>query len=1019
MKITEIAIARPIFASMVMLAVVVFGTVLYLRLPVDLFPDVDFPVVTVTVAYPGADTETMESRVAEPIEEAVNSLAGIRLLRSTNLEGVTQVAIQFDLEVDLDVATQDVRDRVASIQDELPDAAEAPLVEKLDLGAAPIMQLALSGPVDERELSRFAEDVLKPGLERLRGVGQLELVGSREREVHVYVDNDRLRAYGLSVLEVAQALGAQNLEVPGGRLDDGRRELSVRTTAEATTVAELARTTLRARDGATVRVEDVAEVVDGLETRRSSAWVNGEAAIALIVRKQSGENTVAVAGAVREALPALEARAPAGSRIDVLFDNSINIRGSIDTVQLDLVLGAILCVLIIFLFLRDIRATFIAALTLPTTVIGTLGTVQVLGFSLNLMTTLALSLSIGILIDDAIVVIENIVRHKVKLGEKKREAAYRATSELGLAVLATSAAIVAVFVPVAFMEGMVGQFFYEFGITVAVAIVISTVIALTLTPMLASRLLSDEEREPWRISRSIEEVLQGIEDRYRAVIRWALRHRLVTVLAGTGVLFGSCLLMPAIGFEFIPPEDRSQFVVGFELPIGTSLEESEDQLLAASSEVRTIPGVETVFLTVGGGVRDQVNEARMIVNLAPREARAYHQTDVMAYIRQLFADREEVMVEVQELDAVDAGGENAPIQYNLRGDDLQELATAARAVADRLRATPGFADVDITYRDGRPELEVRVDDGRADDLEVTGRDIALTVRQLVEGEVATEMDLDNDRYDVRVQLPPGQRDDARAVRRAQVRSGTGELVDVAAVASVEEQTGPSQIDRQARQRQITITAQLEGIALGDASNAVQAAADELVPPTLTQDVGGMGQLLDETLESMGLALFLAIICIFVILASQFESVVHPFTIMISLPLSVSGALGLLLLTGETMSIFAMIGFIMLMGLATKNAILLVDFANQLRAQGKERFEALVEAGATRLRPILMTTLAMIFGMLPVAIGHGDGGEVRRAMGIAVIGGLVTSTVLTLVVVPVMYTILDASTGAVWRWFRGR
>ncbi|MGF1469776.1 MAG: efflux RND transporter permease subunit [Sandaracinaceae bacterium] len=1019
MKITEIAIARPIFASMVMLAVVVFGTVLYLRLPVDLFPDVDFPVVTVTVAYPGADTETMESRVAEPIEEAVNSLAGIRLLRSTNLEGVTQVAIQFDLEVDLDVATQDVRDRVASIQDELPDAAEAPLVEKLDLGAAPIMQLALSGPGDERELSRFAEDVLKPGLERLRGVGQLELVGSREREVHVYVDNDRLRAYGLSVLEVAQALGAQNLEVPGGRLDDGRRELSVRTTAEATTVAELARTTLRARDGATVRVEDVAEVVDGLETRRSSAWVNGEAAIALIVRKQSGENTVAVAGAVREALPALEARAPAGSRIDVLFDNSINIRGSIDTVQLDLVLGAILCVLIIFLFLRDIRATFIAALTLPTTVIGTLGTVQVLGFSLNLMTTLALSLSIGILIDDAIVVIENIVRHKVKLGEKKREAAYRATSELGLAVLATSAAIVAVFVPVAFMEGMVGQFFYEFGITVAVAIVISTVIALTLTPMLASRLLSDEEREPWRISRSIEEVLQGIEDRYRAVIRWALRHRLVTVLAGTGVLFGSCLLMPAIGFEFIPPEDRSQFVVGFELPIGTSLEESEDQLLAASSEVRTIPGVETVFLTVGGGVRDQVNEARMIVNLAPREARAYHQTDVMAYIRQLFADREEVMVEVQELDAVDAGGENAPIQYNLRGDDLQELATAARAVADRLRATPGFADVDITYRDGRPELEVRVDDGRADDLEVTGRDIALTVRQLVEGEVATEMDLDNDRYDVRVQLPPGQRDDARAVRRAQVRSGTGELVDVAAVASVEEQTGPSQIDRQARQRQITITAQLEGIALGDASNAVQAAADELVPPTLTQDVGGMGQLLDETLESMGLALFLAIICIFVILASQFESVVHPFTIMISLPLSVSGALGLLLLTGETMSIFAMIGFIMLMGLATKNAILLVDFANQLRAQGKERFEALVEAGATRLRPILMTTLAMIFGMLPVAIGHGDGGEVRRAMGIAVIGGLVTSTVLTLVVVPVMYTILDASTGAVWRWFRGR
>jgi HAE1 family hydrophobic/amphiphilic exporter-1 len=531
-KIAELSIKRPVFAAMVMVAVAVFGTVLYFRLPVDLFPEVEFPVVTVTVVYPGADPETMETRVAEPIEEAVNSLGGIRMLRSTNLESVTQVAIQFDLDVDLDTATQDVRDRVSSIQDQLPDGAELPRVEKLDLGAAPIMQISISGPADERSLSRFAEDVLKPGLERLSGVGQLELVGSREREIHVYVEPERLRAYGMAVSDVVQALGAQNLEVPGGRLDDGSRELTVRTSAEAESAAQLERLTLTGAGGRIVRLRDVARVEDGLEERRSAAYVDGENAIALVVRKQSGSNTVAVAERVREALPDLEARAPEGTEVAVLLDTSTNIEASIETVQLDLVLGAFLCVAIIFLFLRDVRATFIAALTLPTTVIGTLGFVQAMGFSLNLMTTLALSLSIGILIDDAIVVIENIVRHGAKLGKHPMKAAYEGTSELGLAVLATSAATCAVFVPVAFMEGMIGQFFYEFGLTVTFAIALSTFISLTMTPMLASRMIKGhgghEGGEAKGIGALIEGVLGWLDDRYRGVVRWALRHPVIT-----------------------------------------------------------------------------------------------------------------------------------------------------------------------------------------------------------------------------------------------------------------------------------------------------------------------------------------------------------------------------------------------------------------------------------------------------------------------------------------------------------
>ena len=1021
MKITEVSVKRPVFAAMIMVAVAVFGAVLYARLPVDLFPEVTFPVVTVTVVYPGADPETMETRVAEPIEEAVNSLGGIRMLRSTNLESVSQVAIQFDLDVDLDTATQDVRDRVASIQDQLPDGVEQPLVEKLDLGAAPIMQIAISGDAGERELSAFAEDVLEPGLERISGVGQLELVGSREREMHVYVEPERLRAYGLTVADVSQAIGAQNLEVPGGRLDDGSRELTIRTTAEAEDLEALGRLPLTGAGGRLVRLEDVARIEDGLETRRSAAYVDGRSAIALIVRKQSGANTVDVAARVREAIPALSERAPEGTQVEVLLDNSTNIEASIETVQLDLVLGAFLCVAIIFLFLRDARATFIAALTLPTTVIGTLGFVSAMGFTLNLMTTLALSLSIGILIDDAIVVIENIVRHRGQLGKGKVKAALEGTSELGLAVLATSAATCAVFVPVAFMDGMVGQFFFEFGLTVAFAIALSTFISLSMTPMLASKMLKDGGHagpSTTGIGGVIERALTWLDERYRGVVRWALNHRFVTLSVAVAALVGAFALAPAIGFTFIPPEDQGQFQVSVELPVGTSLDEAEGELLAVAEQVGEIPGVESTFTTVGGGVQDRVNIGAIIVTMIDRDDRAYHQTDIMAFIREALAGRGDRVIGVEQLQMVQGGGETAPVQYNLRGDDLDELAAAANAMADRLRETPGFADVDISYRSGRPEITVALDRRRADDVGVMGATVGTTARSLVEGQVATELDVDGDRYDVRVQLPPERRADMDAIRAAQVRSTTGALVDIGSVADVTESAGPSQIDREARQRQITVTAQLEDLALGDAMNTVEEVAAEVVPAHIATDVGGDAEMLQETVENMLLALFLAIVMIYVILASQFESLIHPLTIMVSLPLSLVGAFGLLLATGEAMSIFAMIGFIMLMGLVTKNAILLVDYANQQRAEGLSRFDALVEAGATRLRPILMTTLAMIFGMLPVAIGHGDGGEVRRAMGLAVIGGLTTSTMLTLIVVPVVYTLMDAVGGFASRIFGG-
>jgi hydrophobic/amphiphilic exporter-1 (mainly G- bacteria), HAE1 family len=1014
-KLSDTSIKRPIFTAMIMMAVLVFGAVMYNRLSVDLFPKVDFPIVTVTVLYPGADPETMETKVADPIEEAVNSLSGIDQLRSTSLEGVAQVFVQFDLDVDLDTAAQDVRDRVATIQRDLPAGAEPPTVEKLDVGAAPVLQIAVSGKADAVTLATYAEDVLKPGLERIDGVGQLELVGSREREAHVWIQPDKLRTYGLTVNDVVNALGSQSVDLPGGRVTRGSEELVVRTNAQASTVEELASVVISSQNNAVIRVRDVAEVEDGLEEQRSVAEVDGKSAIAIVLRKQSDANTVEVADKVKKELPKLEKLAPPGTRVEVLVDNSTNIRSSVETVQLDLMLGALLAVAIIFLFLRDWRATFISALALPTSVIGTFAFVKAMGFTLNMMTTLALSLSIGILIDDAIVVIENIVRHRSELKEGPREAASKATAEIGLAVLATTMSIVAVFVPVAFMEGMIGQFFYEFGLTVAFAVLLSLFVSFTLTPMLSARMLTGHHASATGLSGLIEKFLTALDNGYRRTIRWALNHRIITTLVAVASLVGAFAVVPLLGFEFIPPEDRGQFQINVELPTGSSLAQSAEVTFDLAEKARKAPGVLSTFSTVGGGVQEKVNSATIIVSMEHRSKRAFKQEDMMAYLRRELAGKPGVLLSIEQLATISGGGfRNAPVQYNLRGENLEELERVAKEMAARMKKLEGFADVDISYRSGKPQLDVQVDRARAADLGVQAMQVASTVRTLVAGAVATEFEAHGDRYDVRVQLPETMRTSAEVIRRSQVRTGTGELVEIDALGDIEESTGPSQIERQSRQRQVTVLASLEGKALGDALNEVNAIAKEVVPEHVSTAVAGMGERLEESNKSMGFSMLLAIICIYMILASQFESLIHPLTIMVSLPFALIGAFGGLLISQMHMSIFAMIGLIMLMGLVTKNAILLVDFAVQLRERGQSVKEALENAGATRLRPILMTTAAMVFGMIPVAIGHGDGGEVRAPMGVAIIGGLLTSTLLTLIVVPVFYTFMEAISAFGWR-----
>lgn len=1021
MNLAQVSIRRPVFAVMMIAALVVFGIVSYPRIGVDLFPDVEFPVVTVTVVYPGADPETMESKVADPIEEQINTLSGIKVLRSVNLESVTQVVVQFDLDVNADQAVTDIRDRVARIQKELPEQIDPPVIQKFDVGAAPIMAVALSGKVGPKELSYIAEKVVKRDIERIPGVGGVDIVGSRPREIKVLVDPAKLAGMGLAVSDVENALRAQNLDLPGGHFEQGSRELMVKTKGEVKSAREIANITVPNPSGTLIRIRDVATVEDTVAEERSASFFDGESAISLVVRKQSGGNTVAVAERVREALAKLEERVgKSGVKITVPTDNSVYIEHSIADVQFDLVFGAFLAVLIILLFLHDIRATIISAVALPTSVVATFAFMDLFGFTFNNMSMLALSLSIGILIDDAIVVIENIHRH-LETGKASQLAAEVGTREIFLAVLATTSSILAVFVPVAFMKGIIGRFFFQFGITVSVAVAISMLVSFTLVPMLSSRFLlpSHTTKRPNLLFRGIERALKWVDAGYGRLLRAALRHRLVTVAAAIAALVSSFVVVAHVKAEFMPPEDRAEFNVNVELPTGTSLDATKKIVGAVSTDLREhAPGVLHTFTTIGGGAQGQINQGQIQVVMTPGKERSYSQEELMGWVRARLDGVKDAQISVVPISAIggDSGFRQQAIQFNVRGPDLAELVRVTDQLKEELAKVPGLVDVDTTYRGGKPEVEIEVARDRAADLGVPVASIAMAIRAYMAGDPVSELKQGTDVWDVTLQMPAHLRDDMEQLSNLQVRSVGGQLVDLASVVHIGRGEGPSQIERQARQRQITVLANTQGLPLGEAKKKVDELAARVVPANMTTDYAGMADIMGESFGYMALALVLAIVLVYMILAAQFDSFLQPVTIMLSLPLSVVGAFGALYLTGMTLNIFSMIGVIMLMGLVTKNAILLVDFANQLRERGEALTEALVTAGITRLRPIVMTTAAMIFGMLPVALALGEGGEARAPMAVCVIGGLLTSTLLTLVVIPVVYTYMDSlSHNRLVRW----
>ncbi len=1026
MTLSDIAIRRPIFASMVLSAIIVFGVISYRRIGIDLFPRVEFPVITVISVLPGADPETVELTVTDLIEEAISTISSIKHLRSTSSDSVSQVVVEFELDKDIDVAYQEVVAKIGTVRSELPDDLEEPVVEKFDVDASPIMAIVVSGEMPIRDLTFLADNTVKERLQRVPNVGQVKIVGGRERQIWLWLDRTKLEGYQLSVQDVIDALRTEHIEFPGGRVETSAREYVVKTKAEFESEEQFNNMVVAYRNDAPVRVKDLGRAEDGLEEERSLARLNDVRAVSLLVRRQSGTNAVRVAHDVKAEVEKLRQELdPQGVRLAIAQDTSLFIEHSVDEVKFHIAFGGGLAILIVFVFLRNPRSTFISSLVLPTAIVGTFIVMNMLGFTQNMMTLLALSLSVGLLIDDAIVVQENIMRH-VEEGMTAREAASFGTREITLAVLATTLSVVAVFVPVAFMEGIVGRFFYQFGMTVAFAVMISMFVSFTLDPMLSSRILRAPKRG--RLYQYSERMFLLIDHAYEWLLGRSIRHRWIVVGVGLATFGGSIYMGKFLRSEFLPLEDQSEFNVKVKAPLGASLAVTDSLFERLRERVKDQLWLDYTFVTIGSDELQRVNEGTMYVKMLEKDQRAIGQNDAMTWMRERVADITGAKVSVEIVPRVSGGGRKwADVQLEIRGHELDRLETISNAVMSRMRETEGYVDIDTTYEKDKPEVNVFVKRDRAADLGVNPMAVATAINALIGGQDVSKFKAAGERYDVSVRLQEPFRASPGDIEQLTVRGRTGDLINLRNVAYVREEAGPVQIDRYNRARQITVLANLQRDkkVLGEAVAELSAVVKQVgLPPGYSFGFAGQADNMREAFANLLFALFLAIIIVYMVLASQFESLVHPFTIMLALPLSVVGAFGLLILSKMTVSIYTMIGIILLMGLVTKNGVLLVDFINTLRHRdGMDRDAAILKAGPIRLRPILMTTLALIFGMLPIALGTGAGSESRQPMAVAVIGGLTTSTLLTLVVVPAVYTIMDdLAHPARWRfvqWLRRR
>ena len=1026
MFLTRISVGYPVFATMMMIAMVVVGAFSYTRLPIEQLPDVDFPVVAVVQSYPGATPEAVESDIIKPIEDAVSTLAGIDTIQSTARTGSALVIIIFELEVNSSDAAQDVRDKIAQIDALFPDNAEDPTILRFDPAELPVMSVGISSETYEiGDLTTLTEDVIAKRIANIRGVGRASVVGGRAREVHVDIDPDRLTALSVGVSEITGVLAAENQDLPAGAITDAASTTSVQVEGRLATIRAFDDVIVARRAGQPIRLGDIADVDLRLAEATSLAMIDGERALAIDIVKTQGSNTVEVAQRIRETIAEMAGDdAFEGIDIEILRDNAEPVIDSFHSVQSMILEGAALATFIVFLFLNSWRSTVITGLTLPISIIGTMTAIYFLGFTLNMMSLMALSLAVGILIDDAIVVRENIMRH-LHMGKSHRRAALDGTAEIGLAVLATTFSIVAVFLPVAFMSGILGRFFLQFGITVSVAVLISLFVSFTLDPMLSS-VWYDPSVDPkvkrgpiGRLVEKFDDVFVALGNAYARLLKRALRFRKTTLAVAAAAFVGGLALFPQVGAEFVPPSDTGEFQIDVKLPVGASLDRTAAKIEQIDALLRDeFPEVAGTYATVNSGTTSGDNNATMLALLTPREARDRTPTDLTGPARVALQAIPGARYTVGAASGM--GQVSTPIQLKIFGPDLDVLERLAGDLAAKLREIDGLADVTTTLDDPQPTLGIRIDREAASDLGVSLQTIGNTLKPMLGGQTVSEWTSpQGTSRDVVVRLAESARDDATALLALPIAQSSGGIIRLDQVASVVASEGPGEINREDRDRAVNVSANLDGIPLGDANPKVQAAIDSLdLPLGYRAGTGGESEDMADTMVAAGAALGLAVIFIYLVLASQFGSFLQPFAIMSSLPLALVGVMLGLLAFGTTVNIYSIIGFIMLMGLVTKNAILLVDNANQHVHAGDNLYDALVTAGRTRFRPIVMTTLAMIFGMLPLALNlHGGSGE-NASMAHAVIGGLVSSSLLTLMVVPVLLTYADGLSRRMARLFPG-
>lgn len=1015
---------------MMVLVLVVLGIVSYPNIGVDLFPKVDLPIVNVTTRLKGASSEIMDIDITDRIEEAINTINGVKTITSTSTEGSSIVNVEFILERDIDIAVQDVREKLSIIRSKLPKDIDEPIVEKVDPDATPVIWLALSGERSVKELSTYADEVLKEQLQKINGVGAIRIYGLRLRQARIWLDNDKLRAYGITAHEVLDALERGNIELPGGWIESKTKEYTVKVKGEFSTIQEFNNLIVGYHKGASIKLKEVGRAEDGMEERRSIARFNGKSSISLGIQKQSGTNTVEIVDRVKKELIRVRETLPSGMKVDIAFDQSDFIKRSINEVQHHLIYGGIFAIFAVLLFLRNMRTTLISAMAIPTSVISTFAIMNAFGFTFNNMSMLALSLSIGILIDDAIIVIENIHRH-IEEGMSPREAAFFATSEIGLAVSATTLAIVVIFIPVAFMKGIIGRFFFQFGLTVVFSVLVSWFVAFTLTPMMSSLFLrQNKNNRPAsvkdgmegsffkrlgsslnfsRISDSLERQYDRLEIQYRRLLGIAMSHRKTVLVVAVTIFVVSLFFTKFIGKEFIPSEDQSRFVIRLQAPVDYSVEGVDAMLKRVEDFVRQIPEVSSVLYSQGGGLTRETNKANMMLNLKPKSKRKKSQEKIKAEVRRSLKKIPGLRASVENISMIGGGQRQVSILYNIRGSDLQSLEKYTREITAEFSKLPGIVDLDTSLETGKPEVRVFIDRDKAADLGVDVTTVAEAINFLIGGEVEVTKFKDETkgrRYDVRARLIPENRINPSDIGNVYVRAKDGRLVQLSNIAGFRESGGSSVISRVDRQRSVTIFANLEAKPLGQAMNELNQISSGVLPSGYSGRYKGQADTMAESFGYLMFAMALGIVMAYMVLAAQFESFIHPFTVLLSMPFSFIGAFGALLLFDKTLNIFSFIGLILLMGLVKKNAILLVDYTNVLRARGYSRRDAILEAGPVRLRPILMTTFAMIFGMLPIAIGVGEGAETRSPMALATIGGLLTSLVLTLIVVPVAYDLFD-------------